>query len=174
MLINEGATDPAARIAEKAGLKGKEAQIVLKEPPPFAMDSTCFKCKTKFAKGVFSLSRLAAKSQVSSLSSLPPPLSSLLSPLPSNLFSRLSQHHCRACGQSVCADCSMGRITLPQYGITDRVRVCDGCLEANGGKEALKTKREAANVNDLMSGKQSLFAFGASSVALALDKVSYK
>lgn len=37
------------------------------------------------------------------------------------------RHHCRQCGALVCGGCSGERKTLPQFAITKRVRVCDGC-----------------------------------------------
>lgn len=37
------------------------------------------------------------------------------------------RHHCRACGQAVCDECSQGRRTVPERGWTTEVRVCDPC-----------------------------------------------
>ena len=36
-------------------------------------------------------------------------------------------HHCHACGRIVCADCSPMRMSLPEIGILNDVRVCDNC-----------------------------------------------
>mmetsp|Transcript_14473 Transcript_14473/g.25941 ORF Transcript_14473/g.25941 Transcript_14473/m.25941 type:complete len:782 (+) Transcript_14473:127-2472(+) len=36
-------------------------------------------------------------------------------------------HHCRACGNIVCARCSMERSALPEIGIITPVRICDVC-----------------------------------------------
>jgi hypothetical protein len=38
-----------------------------------------------------------------------------------------ARHHCRRCGKVVCDPCSRQRVVLPQYGIVEPVRVCDGC-----------------------------------------------
>ena len=39
------------------------------------------------------------------------------------------QHHCRACGQVFCGDCSSKSSTIPKFGIEREVRVCDHCYE---------------------------------------------
>ncbi|KAM7347175.1 zinc finger FYVE domain-containing protein 1-like isoform 3-T3 [Cochliomyia hominivorax] len=38
------------------------------------------------------------------------------------------RHHCRKCGQGVCADCSKTRRPVPDRGWLDDVRVCDECV----------------------------------------------
>lgn len=37
------------------------------------------------------------------------------------------RHHCRACGQAVCGNCSATRRPVPERGWTSDVRVCDAC-----------------------------------------------
>lgn len=37
------------------------------------------------------------------------------------------QHHCRACGQVFCSQCSSRNCTLPKFGIEKEVRVCEAC-----------------------------------------------
>ncbi|XP_049825727.1 zinc finger FYVE domain-containing protein 1 isoform X2 [Aethina tumida] len=37
------------------------------------------------------------------------------------------KHHCRACGEGFCGDCSSKRQTVPSKGWHQEVRVCDGC-----------------------------------------------
>lgn len=40
---------------------------------------------------------------------------------------RIPKHHCRACGQGVCDDCSQQRKSVPSRGWDHPVRVCDEC-----------------------------------------------
>lgn len=39
----------------------------------------------------------------------------------------MSKHHCRACGQGVCGECSTRVKPVPSRGWDHPVRVCDGC-----------------------------------------------
>ncbi|XP_047023952.1 hepatocyte growth factor-regulated tyrosine kinase substrate-like [Helicoverpa zea] len=39
------------------------------------------------------------------------------------------RHHCRACGQVFCQQCSAKQSTLPKFGIEKEVRVCDACYD---------------------------------------------
>lgn len=41
------------------------------------------------------------------------------------------KHHCRACGQVFCSDCTKQRIRLPQFGYTNPERVCENCFQQN-------------------------------------------
>ncbi|XP_061698985.1 zinc finger FYVE domain-containing protein 1-like [Syngnathoides biaculeatus] len=45
---------------------------------------------------------------------------------------KLSKHHCRACGQGVCSDCSPERRAVPSRGWDHPVRVCTSCNQKNG------------------------------------------
>ncbi|XP_041132472.1 zinc finger FYVE domain-containing protein 1-like [Polyodon spathula] len=45
---------------------------------------------------------------------------------------KLSKHHCRACGQGFCADCSQKRRTVPSRGWDHPVRVCLNCYQKPG------------------------------------------
>ena len=39
------------------------------------------------------------------------------------------KHHCRYCGQIVCADVSKKTAKVPGRGVSEAVRVCDVCYE---------------------------------------------
>ncbi|XP_056118426.1 zinc finger FYVE domain-containing protein 1 [Rhinichthys klamathensis goyatoka] len=41
----------------------------------------------------------------------------------------MSKHHCRACGQGVCGNCSSKTRPVPSRGWDHPVRVCDGCAD---------------------------------------------
>ncbi|XP_048829854.1 zinc finger FYVE domain-containing protein 1 isoform X2 [Brienomyrus brachyistius] len=45
---------------------------------------------------------------------------------------KLSKHHCRACGQGVCDDCSPQRRPVPSRGWDHPVRVCTNCSQNPG------------------------------------------
>ncbi|XP_019742667.1 zinc finger FYVE domain-containing protein 1-like [Hippocampus comes] len=48
------------------------------------------------------------------------------------LTAKLSKHHCRACGQGVCDDCSPERRAVPSRGWDHPVRVCASCNQKAG------------------------------------------
>lgn len=41
------------------------------------------------------------------------------------------KHHCRACGQGFCDDCTSKRRAVPERGWNNTVRVCDECFNVN-------------------------------------------
>ncbi|XP_048126689.1 LOW QUALITY PROTEIN: zinc finger FYVE domain-containing protein 1 [Alosa alosa] len=45
---------------------------------------------------------------------------------------KLSKHHCRACGQGVCSECSPARRSVPSRGWDHPVRVCTPCNQRPG------------------------------------------
>ncbi|KAL0123855.1 hypothetical protein PUN28_006001 [Cardiocondyla obscurior] len=50
------------------------------------------------------------------------------------------KHHCRACGQVFCGQCSSKVSTLPKFGIEKEVRVCEACYEQVNKPSATQTK----------------------------------
>ncbi|XP_061749814.1 zinc finger FYVE domain-containing protein 1-like isoform X2 [Nerophis ophidion] len=50
----------------------------------------------------------------------------------SEFTAKLSKHHCRACGQGVCDDCSPERRPVPSRGWDHPVRVCTSCNQRTG------------------------------------------
>lgn len=40
----------------------------------------------------------------------------------------LRKHHCRRCGRTFCQDCSGKQMALPEMGLYEEVRVCEGCF----------------------------------------------
>eukprot|EP00656_Telonema_subtile_P007167 TRINITY_DN13359_c0_g1_i2.p1 TRINITY_DN13359_c0_g1~~TRINITY_DN13359_c0_g1_i2.p1 ORF type:complete len:160 (-),score=11.49 TRINITY_DN13359_c0_g1_i2:272-751(-) len=43
------------------------------------------------------------------------------------------EHHCRACGECFCDDCSSQTIAIPSLGFKKAVRVCDRCAKVHSG-----------------------------------------
>lgn len=52
------------------------------------------------------------------------------------------RHHCRACGQVFCQQCSSKTSTLPKFGIEKEVRVCDACFDKVSRPPPSTTKLE--------------------------------
>ncbi|XP_043280709.1 hepatocyte growth factor-regulated tyrosine kinase substrate [Venturia canescens] len=50
------------------------------------------------------------------------------------------RHHCRACGQVFCQQCSSKVSTLPKFGIEKEVRVCEACYEQVNKPSTASTK----------------------------------
>ncbi|RZF34610.1 hypothetical protein LSTR_LSTR008635 [Laodelphax striatellus] len=61
------------------------------------------------------------------------------------------KHHCRACGQVFCGQCSSKQCTLPKFGIEKEVRVCDTCLANNSTKSTKPSSSPPTKSDDLPS-----------------------
>ncbi|GBP59968.1 Hepatocyte growth factor-regulated tyrosine kinase substrate [Eumeta japonica] len=60
----------------------------------------------------------------------------------------LRRHHCRACGQVFCQQCSSKTSTIPKYGIEKEVRVCDACYEKMNRPQTAATKLEIVDTSN--------------------------
>lgn len=61
------------------------------------------------------------------------------------------KHHCRACGQVFCGQCSSKTSTLPKFGIEKEVRVCDACYIMINKPSSASTKETDLPVEYLSS-----------------------
>ena len=77
------------------------------------------------------------------------------------------RHHCRRCGQLVCANHSSNKIILPNIHKTDQQRICDHCHD-----EYLRPRRASISANQnnsySVSQKEAMSIAAASSVAADL------
>ncbi|KAF0684746.1 Aste57867_23261 [Aphanomyces stellatus] len=48
-----------------------------------------------------------------------------------------NRHHCRCCGYVFCGKCTNHRMSLPEFGYFEEVRVCRVCFNTGGGEEQL-------------------------------------
>jgi len=58
------------------------------------------------------------------------------------------KHHCRNCGNTFCNDCSQKKASLPSYGFTEAVRVCEKCYDDLRATQTLghqKAEQETAS-----------------------------
>ena len=55
------------------------------------------------------------------------------------------KHHCRNCGKTVCGNCSPKSAPLPQFAISESVRVCDPCYSAVTNKTGATAASSSSN-----------------------------
>ncbi|XP_014476437.1 PREDICTED: hepatocyte growth factor-regulated tyrosine kinase substrate [Dinoponera quadriceps] len=69
------------------------------------------------------------------------------------------KHHCRACGQVFCGQCSSKHSTLPKFGIEKEVRVCEACYEKVNKPSTVQAKDTdlpAEYINSTLSQQQQV------------------
>ncbi|CAD2100592.1 FYVE and coiled-coil domain-containing protein, putative [Plasmodium vinckei brucechwatti] len=50
---------------------------------------------------------------------------------------RVRKHHCRACGNVFCSNCSDNKIKISEYSYSEKVRVCDKCFVERSSTQTL-------------------------------------
>lgn len=80
------------------------------------------------------------------------------------------KHHCRNCGQVFDQQCSAKTLPLPHFGITQAVRVCDGC-HAKLTKKSERIHRHSASVHSPRSARDLADAELQRAIQLSLEEV---
>ncbi|XP_071442094.1 zinc finger FYVE domain-containing protein 1-like [Hetaerina americana] len=80
-----------------------------------------------------------------------------------------TKHHCRSCGEGVCADCSKNVMPVPKWGWKTPVRVCDACFKNVSGTKAASDDDEADESEVLVRKCGEAVASTLSTVASVLD-----
>ncbi|KAI6043784.1 hypothetical protein EDC04DRAFT_2946350 [Pisolithus marmoratus] len=80
------------------------------------------------------------------------------------------KHHCRNCGQVFDQQCSAKALPLPHFGITQAVRVCDGC-HAKLSKKPERIHRHSASMYSPRSARDFADAELQRAIQLSLEEV---
>jgi len=90
-------------------------------------------------------------------------------PKPENVGCKI--HHCRACGEGFCSDCSNYKRPVPERGWEEPVRVCRGCMNGGGGGGGLNTSLDSTSTLQSSTGPASGSAAEAVQARLYGEKV---
>ncbi|XP_046384090.1 zinc finger FYVE domain-containing protein 1-like [Ischnura elegans] len=80
-----------------------------------------------------------------------------------------TKHHCRSCGEGVCADCSANAMPVPKWGWKSPVRVCDLCFKQDAETTVADDSGQVDEAEVLVRKCGEAVASTLSTVASVLD-----